>query len=164
MRPIDRDLLNVTLPAVDDPSLDTLIDERVVALVRQMDASAQYAPHAPSSALGNGGNGRGQLSILFYEKRRKKSYFAFGKADEEVCWEQWDLDVTMARPKNEVEASKVQEAMETSLQNAAIKIVSIASLEKNHIPPITTSETNPFPYQIIVNPKEQGWSKSGGLF
>jgi len=73
--------------------LETLIDQRATALVRQIDDTAQQ-PH--------GGSGRGQIAVQFFEKRRKKSYyFSFTKADEEVCWEQWTLDVTLAKPKNE---------------------------------------------------------------
>lgn len=38
--------------------------------------------------------------MQFFEKRRRKTYF-FGKADEDVCWEQWTLDVTLATPRTE---------------------------------------------------------------
>lgn len=53
--------------------------------------------------------------------------------------------------------------MESSLQKTAMKIVSTVNKEKDHIPPITTSEQNPFPYRIVVNPKQQqslerGWN------
>ena len=44
-------------------------------------------------------------------------------------------------------------AMETSLQKTALKIVTIVNGNKEQIPPITTSETNPFPYQITLNPR-----------
>lgn len=169
IRPINRDLLDITLPAVDDPDLETLIDQRATALVRQIDSSAQQVPFSTSatsaySNIGNGTGGKGQVAVQFFEKRRKKSYFTFTKADEEVCWEQWTLDVTMARPKSDSDLGRVQEAVEVSLQKAALKVVSIASEEKDHIPPITTSETNPFPYQIVVNPKDPGWGKGIGLF
>lgn len=45
--------------------------------------------------------------------------------------------------------------MESSLQKAAMKIVAIVNQDKDHIPPILTSEQNPFPYKILVNPKQQ---------
>jgi autophagy-related protein 101 len=38
--------------------------------------------------------------VQFFEKKRRKTYF-FGKADEDVCWEQWTLDVTLAQPRTE---------------------------------------------------------------
>jgi hypothetical protein len=85
--PLTRDLLDLTLPAIDDVDLETLIDQRTAALVRAIESTHQQ-------------RGRGQLVVQFFEKKRKKSYF-FGKADEEVCWEQWNLDVTLATPRTE---------------------------------------------------------------
>ena len=85
--PLTRDLLDLTLPAIDDVDLETLIDQRTAALVRAIESTHQQ-------------RGRGQLVVQFFEKKRRKTYF-FGKADEEVCWEQWTLDVTLATPRTE---------------------------------------------------------------
>ena len=54
--------------------------------------------------------------------------------------------------------------MESSLQKTAMKIVAIVNRDKDHIPPITTSETNPFPYQIHVNQKDAGWATRMGIY
>ena len=54
--------------------------------------------------------------------------------------------------------------MDSTLQKAALKIVAIVNRDKDHIPPITTSETNPFPYQINLNPRIEGWAKSVGMY
>jgi autophagy-related protein 101 len=43
--------------------------------------------------------------------------------------------------------------MEKSLHNAAMKVITTVNRDKDHIPPILTGETNPFPYQITVNQK-----------
>ena len=59
---------------------------------------------------------------------------------------------------------KMRRAMEKSLQKTALKIVNIVNRDKDHIPPITTTETNPFPYHIIVNPKLEGWTQRMGIF
>ena len=91
IRPLTRDLLDTTLPAIDDVDLETLIDQRASALDRQINSASAFAHQS----------GRGQLVIQFFEKRRRKTYFSFGKADEEVCWEQWLLDVTLATPRTE---------------------------------------------------------------
>jgi autophagy-related protein 101 len=85
--PLTRDLLDLTLPAIDDVDLETLIDQRTAALVRAIESTHQQ-------------RGRGQLVVQFFEKKRRKTYF-FGKADEEVCWEAWTLDVTCATPRTE---------------------------------------------------------------
>ena len=60
---------------------------------------------------------------------------------------------------------KVRRAMEKSLHKAALKIVNIVNREKDHIPPITTTDANPFPYAVIVNPKpNDSWGPRMGLF
>ena len=127
--------------------------------------------------------------MQFFEKRRRKAWFS--KTEEEVCWEQWILDVTLATPRTDsgafvlgrgggefdflvvglgmgrisvnslmlvcVERAKVRRAMEMMLQKTAIKIVTTANRDVDHIPPITTSGSNPFPYQIVINPRDEGW-------
>ena len=59
--------------------------------------------------------------------------------------------------------------MESSLQKNFLKIVNIVNRDRDHIPPITVSETNPFPYRIVVNPKQtlaqqglEGYGQSHG--
>ena len=62
---------------------------------------------------------------------------------------------------------KVRRAMTKSLEKAAHKIIGIVNRDKDHIPPITTTDANPFPYHIIVNPKsaaENDWRPRIGLF
>ncbi|KAI9847792.1 MAG: hypothetical protein M1837_001685 [Sclerophora amabilis] len=145
IRPKTRDLLELTLPFVDDLELETLIDQRTTSLIRSVDTTSNL--HSNS--------GRGQIAVQFFEKRRRKAWFS--KAEEEVCWEQWTLDVTLATPRTDSERAKVRRAMEMMLQKTAVKIVTIVNRDKDHIPPITTSESNPFPYQIVINPRDEGW-------
>lgn len=64
----------------------------------------------------------------------------------------------------DIERAKVRKAMEAMLLKAAMKIVTTVNREKDHIPPITTSEANPFPYQIVINPKGDGWGARMGIF
>ena len=56
---------------------------------------------------------------------------------------------------------KVRRAMGKSLQKAAMKIVNIVNRDKDHIPPITTTDQNPFPYHVIVNPKAAAGPRMG---
>lgn len=48
---------------------------------------------------------RGRIAVEFYEKKRRRSNMWFGglsgKGEEEVCWEIWTLDVTIATPRTE---------------------------------------------------------------
>lgn len=125
-------MLDLTLPYVAEPELETLIAQRTATLLRELDAdktqqrssspSLQQQARAvvggflgsPSSVSvpwgggggggGGGGNsanggGRGQVSVQFMEKtRRRKMWY---KGDEEVCWESWTIRVTVAEPRTE---------------------------------------------------------------
>lgn len=65
---------------------------------------------------------------------------------------------------NKIERAKVRQAMESTLLAAVMKIVTSVNAHKDHIPPITTSESNPFPYQINVNQKDAGWAARMGIY
>ncbi|KAF7173872.1 hypothetical protein CNMCM5623_006122 [Aspergillus felis] len=160
IRPTTFDVLDFTLPAIDDVELETLIESRISALVRQ---------HTSATSTHEGGGGvRGRIAVEFYEKKRKRSGAWFsglaGKGEEEVCWEVWNLDVTIATPRTESERAKVRKAMENMLQKAALKILAVVNRDKDHIPPITTSDSNPFPYRIVLNPRSDGWQNRFGLY
>lgn len=185
-----RDVLDLTLPVIEDVDLETLIDQRATSVVRALET-----PPAGHTGGGNGNNGlsRVQIVVQFCETKRKKTYF-FGSAEDQVCWEQWIVEVVCARPKTETgtldraesllcrntlsrsrmvaklmryagtENRKVRLAMEKSLQKAATKIVNIVNRDIDHIPPITVSKQNPFPYQIHVNPKLDSWGGRMSIF
>ncbi|KAF4984604.1 hypothetical protein FZEAL_241 [Fusarium zealandicum] len=169
LTPQTREVLDLTLPYVDDDELETMIEQRVAALERQLDAQ-----RSSGSGAGSGTGGRGQLVVQFFEKRRRKAWLSRG--DEEVCWECWTVKVTVAEPRTESgtrvdralyrdhadapsERAKVRRAMEQTLLTTAMKIVTFANTHKDHIPPITTQGTNPFPYKINLDQKEAtGWA------
>ncbi|GAO19978.1 uncharacterized protein UV8b_03772 [Ustilaginoidea virens] len=153
--PRTRDVLDLTLPYVDDNELETMIDQRASALERQLDAERSSGGGGNPNANANGG-GRGQVAIQFFEKRRRKAWLSRG--DEEVCWESWTLKVTVAEPRTESERAKVRRAMEQTLLTTAMKIVTFANTHKDHIPPITTQGGNPFPFKISIDQKETGWA------
>ncbi|KAG6325212.1 hypothetical protein E4U22_000012 [Claviceps purpurea] len=162
LTPRTRDVLDLTLPYVDDDELETMIDQRAAALERHLDAerSTSGASHSSSSSGGGGGGGgggaRGQIAVRFFEKRHRKSWLSRG--EEEVCWESWTIKVTVAEPRTESERAKVRRAMEQTLLTTAMKIVSFANTHKDHIPPITTQTGNPFPFKINIDQKETGWA------
>lgn len=197
LAPRTHEVLDVTLPFVNDDELETLIEQRAYALERQLDAerlsnSGGQAGGAPikgdrmsGPGMGDGGSGgRGQITVQFFERKRKKAW-PFGRADEEVCWETWTIKVTVAEPRTEngmftaahssnaqlspsspilrqkpknVERAKVRRAMEQTLFATAMKIVTFVNTHKDHIPPITTQGGNPFPYKINLESKETSWA------
>ncbi|KAL2865673.1 autophagy-related protein 101 [Aspergillus lucknowensis] len=167
IRPTTFDVLDFTLPAINDVDLETLIDSRISSLVRQHSSTSGAHESGGSSTTGGGGV-RGRIAVEFYEKKRRRSGMWFaglaGKAEEEVCWEVWNLDVTIATPRTESERAKVRRATENMLQKAALKILTVVNRDKDHIPPITTSDSNPFPYRIVLNPRTDGWQNRFGLY
>lgn len=60
--------------------------------------------------------------------------------------------------------ARARASLEHQLQKAVLEIITTASLRKDHIPPITTNDLNPFPYQIIVSPKGETWGARMGIF
>ncbi|KAK3905840.1 hypothetical protein C8A05DRAFT_30338 [Staphylotrichum tortipilum] len=178
--PQTRDVLGLELAYIPDAEIETLIDQRVAALVRQLEAERHQPPHAPAASerafglafggrggvpapppSGSGGGGRGQITIQFLEKRRRKTWYAM-RGDDEVCWESWTVKVTVADPRTEGERAKVRRASETTLHNTIMKAVTLANAHKDHIPPITTTESNPFPYQIHIGGAGGNAAQGGG--
>ncbi|KAJ5947363.1 Autophagy-related protein [Penicillium verhagenii] len=164
VRPTSFEVLDFSLPAIKDADLETLIESRVSALVRQ---HLSPAAGGQDGKVGAGGGVRGRIAVEFYEKKRRRSGLWFGglagKAEEEVLWEIWTLDVTIATPRTDAERAKVGLAMSKMLQKAAFKIRDIIHDNNDHIPPITTSDSNPFPYRIVVNPRTDSWGNRIGL-
>ncbi|RYP26026.1 hypothetical protein DL768_011836 [Monosporascus sp. mg162] len=64
--------------------------------------------------------------------------------------------------KDNTERAKVRAAMAQTLTATVMKLVTCVNSHKDHIPPITTSEANPFPYQIHVSPSSGGGGAGGG--
>ncbi|CAI0655609.1 unnamed protein product, partial [Colletotrichum noveboracense] len=115
-----------------------------------------------TNTASGGSGGRGQLNVQFFEKKRRKAWLMRG--DEEVCWELWTLKVTVAEPRTETERAKVRKAMEQTLMTTVMKVITFVNAHKDHIPPITTQGSNPFPYQININQKEGGWATRMGIY
>ncbi|KAK4899216.1 hypothetical protein LTR27_003447 [Elasticomyces elasticus] len=151
LTPATHDVLDTTLPYVSEDDIEELIETRATALVRSLDTASSTHTSPQYSAKSNG-TSRGSLAIKFLEKKRRKGWF-IAKADEETVWETWTIEVTLTSARSEPEAERNRRVMESSLQKAAMKVVTTVNEEKGHIPPITTNESNPFPYQIVVNPK-----------
>ncbi|KIW56695.1 hypothetical protein PV05_05333 [Exophiala xenobiotica] len=156
--------LPIPLPSiVDPPDISAAIDSHTALLVSQLTPQSSTGPAA--------GGSRGEVVVRFFDRKRRKTGITTGwlgrlgggggQTEEEVCWEEWCVQVVVARPRSEADRIKVRRAMESSLQKTAMKIVAIVNRDKDHIPPITTSDQNPFPYKIFVNPKQQENAERG---
>lgn len=106
--PKTRDVCGLELAYIPDAEIETLIDQRVATLVRQLEvdrnqSSQHHYGGGGGGAVysGGGGGGRGQITVQFFEKKRRKTWYGMGRGDDEVCWENWTVKVTVAEPRTE---------------------------------------------------------------
>ncbi|CAG8442286.1 2037_t:CDS:2 [Ambispora gerdemannii] len=124
---IDDFLLNtfsiLEKAAIDDPEIEKEVEEKVMQFVHMMESH---------------GNQKGQIAIMFHEKRTKKAWFS--KSEEEICWEQWALTIHTVMCRTEMG-----------------NIIRFVNEKKDHIPSITEHNRNPFPYQIVIATTYDSW-------
>ncbi|KAK9359768.1 autophagy-related protein [Lipomyces starkeyi] len=157
IRPLSppREVLEITYPSVDDPALDALIDEKLTRLTAALDTSSQYIANQPYAGSTQHQR-KAQIVVNFFEKKTRKAWFS--KSEEEVCWEEWIINISSITPRNESEKIRVAKSAENQLQTIIMKVIDIVNDNKDHIPPIATTEANPFPYQIsIPSETEDTW-------
>ncbi|KAK9383335.1 autophagy-related protein [Kockiozyma suomiensis] len=157
IRPISppQEVLDLTYPSVDDPELEFFINDKLTKLTAALDTASQAALVTPHLAISHRGGGA-QIAIAFYEKKTRKAWFS--KSEEEVCWEQWTITVSSITPRNENERALLSRSAEQQLQNILFKIIDFVGENKTHIPSITSSEGNPFPYSIALpSEAEESW-------
>ncbi|CAN6606453.1 hypothetical protein TRVA0_003S01508 [Trichomonascus vanleenenianus] len=146
--PQTREVCGVTYPSIASATVDALIEEKISLLL---------------TAINQGGGSFGQIGVQFFEKRNKpqrQSWFAGPPRSEEVCWEQWVIDVNVVEPASEKEREVVRAATSKRLREILLAMVSTVNQKKSHIPPITTTDAVPFPYTIVVPNTQEAKSSS----
>lgn len=153
-------MLDLTLPYVSEEDVESTIEAKTTSLLRALDTSSiELSPQYSSTK-----SSHGTLVVQFLEKKRRKSGWFVTKADEESVWEVWIIDVTVTAARSESEAARNRRRMERGLQEAALRVLEVVNQDRGYIPPITTNDANPFPFQIAVNPKSDGWGQKIGIF
>lgn len=99
--------LPITLPSIlDPPEISTAIDSHTNLLISQLTPQSSTSPTYPSAAAGGS---RGEIVVRFYDRKRRKGGITTGwlgrlgggQTEEEVCWEEWCVQVIVARPRSE---------------------------------------------------------------
>ncbi|KAF9916900.1 hypothetical protein BX616_002475 [Lobosporangium transversale] len=144
IKPKDMDILNITIPIIDDPEIEKLVEEKIAVFAKAVDANPQS---------------KGQIGVMFYEKRTKRAWFS--STSSEVCWEQWGITLNVVTNINEKDKQRSIKNMEKALSALFLNILRTVNEHKDHIPPITTSDGNPFPYQIVIPTTNDTW---GSMF
>ncbi|KAI8827290.1 uncharacterized protein EV422DRAFT_563375 [Fimicolochytrium jonesii] len=135
-RPIDIDVdsLSVTYARLENAEADRAVEEKVRDFERLVEPST--------------GRNRGQIAMLFFARRPKKSWFT--TSEEEVCWEQWVITIIVRDALSERDQLASRRTMQNDLIAALTTISHITNEQKDHIPPIVNND--PFPFQIVVSP------------
>ncbi|KGR02937.1 hypothetical protein MG1_01183 [Candida albicans GC75] len=158
--PVTNEFMNVSYPMANNlPDLDSLIDEKVNRILNQITEVSNQA----------------KINVQFLSKssnKKKTGWFGnstYNVQDNLVVWESWLINVE-SLPLDQVSNGESKN-VQTSIQNFAnnlTRIYDIADKFKEHIPPITSLDSAPFPYKIIIPEKksdhnrdyhtgEEGW-------
>lgn len=100
--------LPITLPSIlDPPEISTAIDSHTNLLISQLTPQSSAGPSYTSAAAGGS---RGEIVVRFYDRKRRKGGITTGwlgrlggggQTEEEICWEEWCVQVIVARPRSE---------------------------------------------------------------
>ncbi|KAF8587135.1 DUF1649-domain-containing protein [Ramaria rubella] len=134
-------VLDVTLPAVKDPEIEQLVDEKVNVFWRAVEKGRQQ---------------RGQIILTMAEKRQKKWTVTqiFSPVEEEVAWEEWVINAEIRQLHTERDRQTLNTNLSTALTDALRKILTHTSSERGRaVVPLITNPFNglsPFPINICV--------------
>ncbi|CAO3660393.1 unnamed protein product [Umbelopsis ramanniana] len=142
--PREGHFLDTTVSMTGNKEVEDLIEEKVVDFYMSMSTGQNKR--------------QGKIAVLFYEKRLKNNWWQFSKSEELICWEQWAITITVLEPQSEQEKQKIKKSTERQLNQNLMKILNIINEHKEHIPSITTTEGNPFPYQIAILGSSESWA------
>lgn len=158
--PATHDVLDLTLPYVSEADIESLIDQRTTALLRQLDIASQQTPSSSSSAKASG---RGTLVVQFLERKRRKGWFV-AKADEETVWENWIVEVSVTSARSEPEAARNRKQMEKQLGVAAMKVVEVVNVEGTISRPLPRMRAIPFRIRFWSIRRAMGGGRSWASF
>ncbi|KAJ2065196.1 hypothetical protein GGI17_000452 [Coemansia sp. S146] len=127
--------------SVDDSSVSATVDDKIEELMQTISPTA---------------DSKSQISLYFTETKPRKAWFS--KSEEEICWEEWLIDIQSKIGKTEREFNQLQASAEDQAKQAIFHVIQEMDRNKDHIPLIANSQTNPFPYHISVTPASGLWS------
>lgn len=87
---------------------------------------------------------------LTFGERQPKNNLWFGK-HHDTPWEEWVIDVKVDRGSSLDVTSSVQKQTTQKLKQLIMIILDYMDAQKTNIPPITTTEVDPFPFEISIS-------------
>ncbi|EMD32500.1 hypothetical protein CERSUDRAFT_118535 [Gelatoporia subvermispora B] len=136
IKPQTFDILDVTMPGVDDPEMIALVENKVDSFWKGMES---------------GSNKRGQVIVTFSEKRPRKTWFMLG--EEEVPWEQWIINAEIRHIVTDKDRQKFNTELASALSKSLEVMLTHTSSERGRaaVPLITSAQgVSPFPIKVTV--------------
>ncbi|KAJ2815964.1 hypothetical protein FBU31_006746, partial [Coemansia sp. 'formosensis'] len=124
-------LSNITYVSVDDSSVSSTVESKIEELMQTISVTA---------------DSKSQISLYFTETKARKAWFS--KSEEEICWEEWVIDIQSKIGKTEREFNQLQASASDQAKRAIFHVIQEMDRNKEHIPLIANAQTNPFPYHI----------------
>ncbi|PIA15315.1 hypothetical protein COEREDRAFT_82073 [Coemansia reversa NRRL 1564] len=134
-------LSSITYTSVDNVDVLSAVDEKVEELMQNLSSTS---------------DSKSQISLYFTETKPRRAWFS--KSEEEICWEEWIINVQSKVQQTDREANQLQINAENQAKKAIFHVIQEMDKSKEHIPLIANSQTNPFPYHISVAPVSGLWS------
>ncbi|KAK7458843.1 hypothetical protein VKT23_009852 [Stygiomarasmius scandens] len=137
VKPKTFEVLDVTMPGVDDPEMERLVNERVDAFWKGIE---------------RGLSKRGQVTVTFSERRPKKGWFQMPMGEEDVPWEQWVIKAEVGQPRDR-DRQIFDASLAATLTKSIQTMLTHTSSERGRTAvPLITNATgiSPFPIKITV--------------
>ncbi|KAJ1895864.1 hypothetical protein LPJ66_004329 [Kickxella alabastrina] len=136
-------LSGLTYASVDDTNVINAVEDKVQELMQTVSATS---------------DSKAQICLYFTETKSRKAWFS--TSEEEICWEEWSISIQSKVSHNRTESERNQQQSSSTDQakKAIFGIIQEMDHNKDHIPLISNSQTNPFPYHITVTPASGLWS------
>ncbi|CAH7687816.1 hypothetical protein BY996DRAFT_4589330, partial [Phakopsora pachyrhizi] len=129
-------------PQVVEPETERLIEQRTESLLIALE-------HDPSQIL----------SLKFLEKRSNRDNKSwYQAAEQDVVWERWEISFSIQPwnayipntrlPNNEF--NKPNQSIQSQLHQFLERLILFVVSQREHIPPITSSDVMPFPVDVCI--------------
>ncbi|KAF5386715.1 hypothetical protein D9615_002079 [Tricholomella constricta] len=139
VKPQTFEVLDVTMPGVSDVGMEQLVNDKVDTFWKGIEGGA---------------NKRGQITVIFSEKRPKKSWFQVYMGEENVPWEQWVINAELRQPKADADRQAFNAKLADTLTQAVHTMLTHTSSDRGRaaVPLITNAfGISPFPIDIAVS-------------
>lgn len=143
---MDIDSLNLTYAKIDDPFIEDTVNKKVSLFTEALKGTS------PKQCT------NGRVGILFYEKSQQGSSKTWFTGTNEICWEQWIINVKITQALGEKDEIKAKRQLENDLLQLLHRISDKTMEALDHIPSLTSND--PFPFQIVLMSKsDQSWTQ-----